>query len=61
MDRWDILLLGFAAYIAVTTLVKLMAARRNELVDQVKAQVEQQKQLQAAKKREQEQQEQEAA
>lgn len=48
MDRWDILLLGFAVYIAITTLVKLMAARRNELVDQVKAQVEQQKMKQQA-------------
>lgn len=48
MDRWDILLLGFASYIAITTLVKLMAARRNELVDQVKAQVEQQKMKQQA-------------
>ncbi|MEQ8212029.1 MAG: hypothetical protein RH917_19680 [Lacipirellulaceae bacterium] len=61
MDRWDILLLGFAIYIAISTLVKLMAARRNELVEQVKAQVEQQKKVQAAKQRQQEQQEQEAA
>ncbi|QDT01071.1 hypothetical protein [Adhaeretor mobilis] len=43
MDRWDILLICFAGYVAVTTLVKLMAARRNELVEQVRMQVEQQK------------------
>jgi len=51
MDRWDILIIAGAGYVAVTTLVRLMAARRNQLVDQVRQQVEQQRgQQQAAKK-----------
>jgi len=51
MDRWDILIIAGAGYIAVTTLVRLMTARRNHLVDQVRQQVEQQRgQQQATKK-----------
>jgi hypothetical protein len=42
MDRWDVLILLAAAYVAVMTLVRLMAARRNQLVDQVRSQLEQQ-------------------
>ncbi len=42
MDRWDIFILLAAAYVAVMTLVRLMAARRNQLVDQVRSQLEQQ-------------------
>ena len=43
MDRWDIVIIAAAGYVAVTTLVRLMAARRNQLVDQVRKQVAQQR------------------
>ncbi len=43
MDRWDIMILAGAGYVAVTALVRLMAARRNHLVDQVRQQMEQQR------------------
>lgn len=50
MDRWDILIIAGATYVAVMTLVRLMVARRNHLVDQVRQQVEQQRGQQAVKK-----------
>ena len=50
MDRWDIMILAGAGYVAVTALVRLMAARRNHLVDQVRQQMEQQRDQQAVKK-----------
>ncbi len=50
MDRWDILIIAGAGYVAVMTLVRLMVARRNQLVDQVRQQVEQQRGQQTAKK-----------
>ncbi len=50
MDRWDILIIAGATYVAVMTLVRLMVARRNHLVDQVRQQVEQQRGQQTAKK-----------
>ncbi len=43
MDRWDIMIIAGAGYVAVTALVRLMAARRNHLVDQVRQQMEQQR------------------
>jgi hypothetical protein len=39
MDRWDVLIVAVAAYVAVMTLVRLMARRRNELVGQVRQQL----------------------
>jgi len=42
MDRWDILIIAGAGYIAVVALVRLMAARRDQLVQQVRRQIEQQ-------------------
>ncbi len=50
MDRWDIMIIAGAGYVAVTALVRLMAARRNHLVDQVRQQMEQQRVQQSAKK-----------
>jgi len=50
MDRWDILIIAGAGYVAVMTLVRLMVARRNHLIDQVRQQVEQQRGQQTAKK-----------
>jgi hypothetical protein len=40
MTRSDIVLLGIAAYIAVTVLVRLMQRRRDELVADVQRQVD---------------------
>ena len=39
MDRWDMVLLAVAGYVAVLSLVRLMARRRNELVKQVREQI----------------------
>jgi hypothetical protein len=53
MDRWDVLILAVAAYVAVMTLVRLMAHRRNELVGQVRQQIAdlQKQKKKAAKKK----------
>lgn len=48
MDRWDVLIVGIGAYVAVMTLVRLMAARRNQLVGEVR---EQMAELQKKKKK----------
>ena len=50
MDRWDILIIAGAGYVAVVTLVRLMAARRNQLVEQVRHQIEEQRAQQQQKK-----------
>jgi hypothetical protein len=36
MDRWDILLAAFATYVAVVSLVRLMANRRNEVLAKIR-------------------------
>ncbi|MCA9236959.1 MAG: hypothetical protein KDA44_15895 [Planctomycetales bacterium] len=41
MDAWDILIIGIAAYVAVVSLVRMMASRRNELINQVRRQLHQ--------------------
>ncbi len=43
MDRWDVLIILSAGYVAVMALARLMAARRDELVDQVRDQIAEQK------------------
>lgn len=55
MDRWDLLIVGVAGYVAVLTLVRLMAARRNQLVEEVRHQIEQQQaqQLEAVQQKQQ--------
>ncbi len=40
MDRWDLLLIGLAGYVAVISLVRLMARRRNQLIRQVQREIE---------------------
>jgi hypothetical protein len=40
MTRSDVILLGIAAYIAVTSLVRLMQRRRDQLVADVQRQVD---------------------
>lgn len=39
MDRWDLLIILAAGYVAVMTLVRLMTRRRNELVEHVREQI----------------------
>ena len=41
--RWDTILLLVAAYMAVTSLARLMSARRDQLVAQVQKQVDAQR------------------
>lgn len=48
MDRWDLFIIAAAGYVAVMTLVRLMSARRNLLVNQVRKQIEQQRAQQQA-------------
>ena len=43
MDRWDLLIIAGALYVAVVALVRLMAARRDHLVRQVREQINQQR------------------
>ena len=53
MDRWDLLIIFVAGYIAVMTLVRLMSRRRDELVNQVREQIgDMQKKKKKAKKKE---------
>lgn len=49
MDRWEIILLAVGMVVAVSSLVKLMRARRDLLVAQVKSQVEHNKKVRKAK------------
>ena len=43
LDRWDLLIVAVAAYVAIMALVRLMAVRRDHLVGQVRRQIEQQR------------------
>jgi hypothetical protein len=40
MDRWDIFLIVGAAYLAIVSLVRLMTARRDAVVKELRAQIE---------------------
>ena len=40
MDSWDVTLLVVAAYLAITALVRLIARRRNHLIEQLQRQAE---------------------
>ncbi len=48
MDKIDVLLVAGAAYIAVVSLVRLMAARRDQVIRQLRAEIEKQRAGQAA-------------
>lgn len=43
MDSWDVTLLVVAAYLAIVTLVRLMARYRNQVIEQFNQQAEQEK------------------
>jgi hypothetical protein len=61
LGRFDILLLVVAAFVAVTTLVKLMRARRDLLVAQVQQQMDQERERRKRETKLQEQQHRSAA
>ena len=42
MDRWDVLIILVAAYLAVMVLVRMMAQRRNQLVDHIRQRIQEQ-------------------
>ncbi len=44
MDRWDVALFVIAGYVAVMALVRLMIRRRNQMIDEFKRQVDEEKQ-----------------
>ena len=50
MDRWDLLLIGIAGYVAVMTLVRLMAGQRNKVMRQFHQDAKRQAAAQANKK-----------
>ncbi|MEO2046408.1 MAG: hypothetical protein ABGX16_07525 [Pirellulales bacterium] len=50
MDRWDLLLIGIAGYVAVMALVRLMAGRRNKVIEQFHQDAKRQAATQANKK-----------
>jgi len=39
MDRWDVLIILGAGYLAVMTLARMMARRRNQVVDHVREKI----------------------
>ena len=41
MDHWDWILLGAAAYVAVTVLVRLMLQRRDRIIAHLRGQLQQ--------------------
>ena len=43
MDRWDLLLMGGSAYVAMISLIRLMARRRNQLLQQFHREIEEQR------------------
>ena len=42
MDRWDVLLILVAGYMAVMSLVRLMRERRNQVLEHLRGEIEQQ-------------------
>jgi hypothetical protein len=40
MDQVDVLMISVAAYVAVVSLVRLMAARRDDVIRQIRAEIE---------------------
>ena len=46
MDSWDVTLLVVAGYLAVVTLVRLMARRRNQVFEELRQKAEEEKRKQ---------------
>lgn len=51
MDAWDIALLVAAGYVAVVTLVRLMRARRDTVIDELVAEAEEEQERKKQKER----------
>ena len=43
MDKWDVVMLSAAAYVAVVSLVRLMAARRDQVIRHLRNEIEKQR------------------
>ncbi len=52
MDRWDVIIILVAGYVAVMTLVRLMSSRHNQMLVQIREQLTEQ--LRKKKKEEKE-------
>jgi hypothetical protein len=39
MDRWDVIIILVAGYVAIMSLVRLMARRRNQALEQIHGQI----------------------
>jgi hypothetical protein len=48
MDKIDVLMIAGAAYVAVVSLVRLMAARRDQVIRQLRAEIERQRKAKEA-------------
>jgi hypothetical protein len=51
MDGWDLTLLVVAGYLAVVTLVRLMAHRRDQMLDEFRRELKKEKHRQEAEER----------
>ena len=51
MDGWDLTLLVVAGYVAVVTLVRLMARRRDQMLDEFRRKLKKEKQRKVAEER----------
>lgn len=40
LDKWDIAILAVAAFVAVTALVRLMLARRDDMIREIQEQID---------------------
>ncbi|HYO26111.1 MAG TPA: hypothetical protein VEQ85_14305 [Lacipirellulaceae bacterium] len=45
MDRWDVFMAVAASYVAIASLVRLMANRRNELVAKIREEISRQRSI----------------
>jgi len=43
MDKWDVVMITAAAYVAVISLVRLMAARRDQVIRHLRSEIEKQR------------------
>ena len=50
MDVWDLLLLAVGSYLAITTLIGLMRAQRNVVLDEISSQAASEKHRQEQQK-----------
>lgn len=52
MDRWDVIVILIAGYVSVMALVRMMARRRNQLLEHFRDEIEQQVQSTTDKQQE---------